>query len=127
MNTGRDREVDVQRAVQDRHPAQWQTQLARITQDETWRDFEILEIEVGLIETIEKNEPIGAMVTQTTGHARNGAEERAEFHCHRNIHRLSHGRENVEIERLYFHPRYLRVRRDVVHIHLQGISAGLFD
>jgi len=62
VNAARDREIGAHAAVENCHPTQWQTQVIRITQDQPRCDFEVLQIKVGLVEAIEKDQTIRSVI-----------------------------------------------------------------
>ena len=60
MHAAGQREVSMDLAVQDGDPAQRQTQLGGGAQIKAVDDFQLFQVEVGLVEAVEEHQPIGA-------------------------------------------------------------------
>jgi len=74
------REAQLQLCRQDCQPAQPQQDVSRGRQLETMRHLELLEVDVGLIEPIEKHEPIGVGALESPREVRERRVVRGELH-----------------------------------------------
>lgn len=61
--------------VENRDPMQAQWKLAGIAQDQMRSGLKILNIEIGLVETVEQHEGVGTSIVETPGHVGHGTEE----------------------------------------------------
>src|SRR6266436_9298317 len=116
MNAAGNREIGEQTSVKNRYPTQRQPQLVRSTEHQTRGYFKFLEIEIRLIEAIEKDETPRAFVDQAICHMGNRRKERTELHGERDRDRLFHLTEHVEINVFDFSPRQIHTRRHVIDI-----------
>ncbi len=98
MDAGGQREIRFNAAIQYGDPPQRQTQFGRRAQQQMWGDLEILDVQIGLVEAIEKNQPIGASAGQPVGHIGHGAEIGTELHGHRDGNGLLHVPQHVQVD-----------------------------
>ncbi len=100
---------------------------SRVESAHAGHDRQRLEVDVGLEEAVEEDEPVRAGDGEPRRKVRERGEERAELDRERDPHLRPHRADDVEDPRLDLVGRPSRVRLDRVDVQLERVGAGLLD
>src|SRR5690606_28412513 len=120
-----DRAVDV--GADDGGPAEPQGQLGGVGEVELGDAVEGLEVDVGLVEAVEEDQPVEAEVVEAAADVGQGAEEGGELDGDGDGDDLLDVARDVEDALLDLGAGLVGVGADVVDVELQGVGAGLGD
>ena len=113
--------------VEDRRPAQAQAQLGGVGEVQAVGGFELLDVDVRLIEAVEKNHAGCAERVELFGEMAGRREERRQFHRDRD----GDGVPDLcqDVDRALFHrdSGFVGIGGDVIDVELERVRAGLFD
>ena len=104
VDTGGGGERCIHPAVEDGYPAEHQPQLRRRGEHQVGRHLEPVEVDVGLIEPVEEDEPVSAGVGEPTRHVRHRREEGPDLDRQRHRHGLPHLLDEPQILELHLGP-----------------------
>ena len=90
VDTGGEGQVSLDLPIQDGDPAQGQAQFIGVAQDQVRDDFQVFQVEIGLVETVEKHQAIRTGFDQPFGDIGDGGEEWAEFDCQGDFDAFAH-------------------------------------
>ena len=110
--------------AQDGDPAQRQPKLIGSGQHQVWRDIEFFETDVGLHETVEQHQPLGAGLGQPCGHVGHRAEVRRHLHGHRQRDLPGDRFDQVDITLFDLRGRVVHAGCQEEDVQLDRISAG---
>src|SRR4030095_9093627 len=94
---------------------------------EIWSDLHFLQIDVGLIKSVEQHESIDIQVVQTDRHVRETAEVRTEFDCQRNLCGSPNTANRLDVNIFDRAAGDLGACRYSVDIQFQRLGRGLGD
>ena len=127
MHAARHGEVGEQFAVEYCDPAQGQAKLVRLAEGEARRDFEVVNVNVGLVEAVEEHERVRAFVHEPPRNVSDRTEVRAELHRHGDRDRALHVAQYLDVAALDRLALHVRVGRDEIDVKLQGVRARLLN
>ena len=111
--------------MQNGDPKQGQAYLAGGTQTKRRFDFQILDVNIGLVEAVEQHQGIGPGFIQTLRHISHGTEERAEFERNGNADSRFDCFQNIDVTLFQFVAGRIQIGFDRVDIQLKPISTRL--
>jgi hypothetical protein len=112
-------------AVQNGDPKQGQPDLVGRAVLQVGQNFQLVNIKIGLVKTVEQHQRIGAGAVHTLGHRGHGAEVRIQFDGHGYIHVTLHRRDDVQIPLLHLRAAEPGIRRYPEYVDFQSVGAGL--
>ncbi len=113
--------------AQNGDPAQRQAQVEGRGEHDVRVWLESIQVDIGLVETVEQHQPIDTGLVEAVGYVGHGTEVGVEFDGNRQIHGRSDLGEDVEVSILHIIAGFFRIGRQMIEIQLQRISTGCLD